>query len=54
MCKYWCNNIDTKTRTCYYFDDITNIIDLDLDNVVGFENHMNIFFNFWSCLQNSM
>ena len=23
---------DTKNRTCYYFDDIVSINDLDLDN----------------------
>ena len=26
--------IDIKNRTCYYFDDIINIVDLDLDNIV--------------------
>ena len=26
--------IDTKNRTCYYFDDKTNINDLDPDNVL--------------------
>ena len=25
--------IDIKNRTCYYFDDIINIVDLDLDNI---------------------
>ena len=26
--------IDIKTRLCYYFDDIININDLDLDNIL--------------------
>ena len=26
--------IDIKTRTCYYFDDITETKDFDLDNIV--------------------
>ena len=28
------NKIDIKNCTCYYFDDIININDLDLDNIL--------------------
>ena len=31
--------IDIKNRTCYYFDDIININDLDLDNVYEMKNN---------------
>ena len=27
-------NIDIRSRTCYYFDDIIKIEDLDLDNIL--------------------
>ena len=27
-------DIDIKNRTCYYFDDIIKIEDLDLDNIL--------------------
>ena len=35
--------IDIKNRTCYYFDDIININDLDLDNVYEMKNNMKVF-----------
>ena len=31
------NEIDVKNRTCYYFDDIINISDLNLDNILTAE-----------------
>ena len=30
--------IDTKSRTCYYFDDIIKIEDFDLDNILIDQN----------------
>ena len=41
--------IDIKNRTCYYFDDIININDLDLDNISLDEKSYNL-----CCIQNSI
>ena len=30
--------IEVKSLTCYYFDDIVNINDLDIDNILLHEN----------------
>ena len=35
--------INTKTYTCYFFDDKTKIEDFDFDNILSDENHMKIF-----------
>ena len=35
--------IDIKNRTCYYFDDIIKIEDLDLDKILIDEKSLKIF-----------
>ena len=35
--------IDIKNRTCYYFDDIIKIEDLDLDKILKDEKSLKIF-----------
>ena len=39
------NEIDIKNRTCYYFNDIIEIEDFDLDNIlIGEKSYENILF----------
>ena len=39
------NEIDIRNRTCYYFDDITEIQDFDLDNIlIDEKSYENILF----------
>ena len=39
------NEIDIRNRTCYYFDDIIEIQDFDLDNIlIDEKSYENILF----------
>ena len=39
------NEIDIRNRTCYYFDDIIEIQDFDLDNIlIDGKSYENILF----------
>ena len=35
--------VHTKNQTCYYFDDIIKLEDLDFDNILIDENYTKIF-----------
>ena len=44
--------IDIKNRTCYYFDDIMTVIDIDFSGILLNKKSYKLIFNLWHFKQN--